>query len=79
MIYPTRMAVLAAAIGVPVTLLVAMLFPATWYAGLGWPLAVLTLVFADAVLGHGPLLLRSVIAGPRGADKCPFTGRGMCR
>ncbi|SFN86370.1 DUF58 domain-containing protein [Sphingomonas sp. OK281] len=52
MIYPTRMAVLAAAIGVPVTLLVAMLFPATWYAGLGWPLAVLTLVFADAVLGR---------------------------
>jgi uncharacterized protein (DUF58 family) len=52
LIYPTRMAVLAAAIGVPVTLLVAMLFPATWYAGLGWPIAVLTLVFADAVLGH---------------------------
>lgn len=65
MIYPTRMAVLAAAIGVPVTLLVAMLFPATWYAGLGWPLAVLTLVFADAVLGHARA--RVVLALPRSA------------
>ena len=51
MIYPTRMAVLAAVIGAPVTLLIAMLFPASWYAGLGWPLAVLMLVVADALLG----------------------------
>ena len=63
MIYPTRMAVLAAAIGVPVTLLVAMLFPATWYAGLGWPLAVLTLVVADAVLGRAQAI--AVLALPR--------------
>ena len=63
MIYPTRMAVLAAAIGVPVTLLVAMLFPATWYAGLGWPLAVLTLVVADAVLGRAQA--SAVLALPR--------------
>ena len=65
MIYPTRMAVLAAAIGVPVTLLVAMLFPATWYAGLGWPLAVLTLVLADALLGHARASV--VLALPRSA------------
>ncbi|WP_267388168.1 DUF58 domain-containing protein [Sphingomonas sp. GC_Shp_3] len=52
MIYPTRMAVLAAVIGAPVTLLVAVLFPAVWYAGLGWPLAVLILVVVDALLGH---------------------------
>lgn len=52
MIYPTRMAVLAAVIGAPIALLVAMLFPASWYAGLGWPLAVLALVFADALLGR---------------------------
>jgi uncharacterized protein (DUF58 family) len=63
LIYPTRMAVLAAAIGVPVTLLVAMLFPATWYAGLGWPLAVLTLVVADAVLGRAQA--SAVLALPR--------------
>ena len=65
MIYPTRMAVLAAAIGVPVTLLVAMLFPATWYAGLGWPLAVLALVFADAVFGRARANV--VLALPRSA------------
>ncbi|GAA0674654.1 uncharacterized protein (DUF58 family) [Sphingomonas insulae] len=53
MIYPTHMAVLAAAIGAPVALLVAMLFPGSWYAGLGWPLAVLLLVGADALLGRG--------------------------
>ena len=52
MIYPTRIAVLAAVIGAPIALLVAMLFPALWYAGLGWPLAVLALVFVDALLGR---------------------------
>ncbi len=51
MIYPTRMAVLSAAIGAPVALLVALLFPATWYAGLGWPIGVVLLVLADAMLG----------------------------
>jgi len=52
LIYPTRMAVLAAVIGAPIALLIAMLFPAVWYAGLGWPLAVLLLVVADALLGR---------------------------
>jgi uncharacterized protein (DUF58 family) len=60
------MAVLAAAIGVPVTLLVAMRFPATWYAGLGWPVAVLTLVLADALLSHARLSV--VLALPRSAS-----------
>lgn len=53
MIYPTRMAVLAASIGAPVSLLVALLFPARWFAGLGWPLGVVVLVLADALLGRG--------------------------
>ncbi|WP_293874225.1 MULTISPECIES: DUF58 domain-containing protein [unclassified Sphingomonas] len=53
MIYPTRMAVLAAAIGAPVALLVAMLVPGRWYAGLGWPFALLLLVLTDALLGRG--------------------------
>ncbi len=65
MIYPTRMAVLAAAIGVPVTLLIAMLFPATWYAGLGWPFAVLALVIVDAVLADARA--RVALALPRSA------------
>jgi uncharacterized protein (DUF58 family) len=53
LIYPTRMAVLAATIGAPVALLVALLFPARWFAGLGWPLGVVVLVLADALLGRG--------------------------
>ncbi len=65
MIYPTRMAVLAAAIGVPVTLLIAMLFPTTWYAGLGWPFAVLALVIVDAILADARA--RVVLALPRSA------------
>ncbi|WP_338056552.1 DUF58 domain-containing protein [Sphingomonas montana] len=47
------MAVATAAVGAPVTLLVAMMFPASWYAGLAWPLAVLLLTIADAVLNAG--------------------------
>ncbi len=65
MIYPTRIAVLAAAIGVPITLLIAMLFPATWYAGLGWPFAVLALVIVDAVLADARA--RVVLALPPSA------------
>lgn len=50
MIYPTRAAALAAAAGLPVTLVVAVVLPAEWYAALAWPLAVLALVVADAAL-----------------------------
>lgn len=50
MIYPTRLAVLAAAAGVPFTLIVAAATPERWYAGIGWPVAVLLLTAADALL-----------------------------
>ncbi|MDB5692316.1 MAG: hypothetical protein JWO81_1379 [Alphaproteobacteria bacterium] len=50
MIYPTRTAVLAAAAGAPLTLAVAALSPGRWYAGLGWPVAVLLLFILDALL-----------------------------
>lgn len=55
MIYPTRSAVLAAAAGVPVTLVVAAAMPGLWYAGMAWPVAVLLLALADALLAprHG--------------------------
>ena len=55
MIYPTRLAVLAAAAGVPFTLVVAAVAPERWYAGLAWPVAVLLLALADALTGvrHG--------------------------
>lgn len=48
MITPTRTAILAAAAGVPVALVVAVLVPDRWYAGLAWPVAVLLLAIADA-------------------------------
>ena len=51
MIYPTRSAVLAAAAGAPVALLVGVLLPARWYAGLAWPVAVLLLTIVDALSG----------------------------
>lgn len=51
MIYPTRGAVLAAAAGLPVALLVAVLVPGRWYAVLAWPLAVCLLTALDAALG----------------------------
>ncbi|CAN5259289.1 DUF58 domain-containing protein [soil metagenome] len=51
MIYPTRSAVLAAAAGAPVALLIGVLLPARWYAGLAWPVAVLLLTIVDALSG----------------------------
>ncbi|HEY0131701.1 MAG TPA: DUF58 domain-containing protein [Allosphingosinicella sp.] len=55
MIYPTRMAVLAAAAGVPFTLVVAAAMPERWYGGLAWPVAVLLLTLVDAftAVRHG--------------------------
>lgn len=55
MIYPTRMAVLAAAAGVPFTLVVAAAMPERWYVGLAWPVAVLLLTLTDAftAVRHG--------------------------
>ncbi|MEA3052556.1 MAG: hypothetical protein QOG72_1459 [Sphingomonadales bacterium] len=55
MIYPTRSAVLAAAAGVPFTLVVAATLPDRWYAGIAWPLAVLLLALVDALAAarHG--------------------------
>ncbi len=53
MIYPTRSAVLAAAAGAPVALLVGVMLPAWWYAGLAWPVAVLLLTVVDALSGAG--------------------------
>jgi uncharacterized protein (DUF58 family) len=49
------MAVLAAAAGVPFTLVVAAAMPERWYAGLAWPVAVLLLTLVDALsaVRHG--------------------------
>jgi len=50
LIYPTRLAVMAAAAGVPLTLVVAAVAPGRWYAGLAWPAAILLLTLFDALL-----------------------------
>lgn len=51
MIYPTRNAVIAAAAGAPLALLLAAVEPGKWFLALAWPLAVLALVAVDAVRG----------------------------
>jgi uncharacterized protein (DUF58 family) len=50
LIYPTRLAVVAAAAGGPLAFLVAAAAPQYWYAGAGWALAVLLLTLLDALL-----------------------------
>ncbi|AGH50555.1 hypothetical protein G432_14180 [Sphingomonas sp. MM-1] len=54
MIYPTRRAVLLAAAGAPAVLVVGVLWPAYWYAGIGWTLFVFALTAIDAVSGAWP-------------------------
>lgn len=50
MIYPTRLAVVAAAAGAPLCFLLAAAAPHLWYAGAGWALAVVLLTGLDALL-----------------------------
>jgi uncharacterized protein (DUF58 family) len=51
--YPTRLAVMIAAAGVPLTLVVAALAPGRWYLGLAWPLTAILLTGLDALLAPG--------------------------
>lgn len=68
MIYPTRTAILTAAAGVPVALVVAVLVPGRWYAGLAWPLAVLLLALFDAVTSAPARAAALTVALPRTAS-----------
>ncbi len=65
-VYPTRAAVLAAAAGVPVALIIAVIVPHAWYAGLAWPAAVLALVVADALSGSS--MATATLVGPGSAQ-----------
>ncbi len=69
MIYPTRAAVLAAAAGAPVALLVAVALPGRWFVGLAWPVAVLLLTAFDALrsLRTGTATIALPPAAPVGA------------
>jgi len=48
--YPTRAAVFAAALGLPITLLLALFLPDLWLVGAAWVAAVLGLMTLDALL-----------------------------
>jgi uncharacterized protein (DUF58 family) len=50
-IYPTRRAILLAALGAPLALLLGLVAPGWWLAGAAWGLFVLALMLADAMLG----------------------------
>ena len=65
MIYPTRRAILIAAAGAPVALLIAVIEPAHWYAGLAWPLAVLVALAIDGIFGPRPEHAAVRLALPR--------------
>ncbi len=64
MISPTRLAIWATAAGAPFALLIGVLLPGRWPAGLAWPGAVLVLVVVDALLGPRPGAARLTLALP---------------
>lgn len=63
MIYPTRAAVIAAVVGIPVALLVAAVEPGRWFLALAWPLAVLLLTAIDAFRGIATSTVRIEFPG----------------
>ncbi|MGQ0660377.1 DUF58 domain-containing protein [Sphingosinicella sp.] len=65
MIYPTRLAVLFAALMAPIALLIAILAPAFWTAGLALIALILALGLVDAVLGPGLRAAQVSCEGPR--------------
>ncbi|HEX6375972.1 MAG TPA: DUF58 domain-containing protein [Allosphingosinicella sp.] len=86
MIYPTRAAVLAAAAGVPFTLVVAATMPERWYAGIAWPVAVLLLALVDALAAprHGDASVEAPASAYVGAEvdatvTVALSGRGSPR
>jgi uncharacterized protein (DUF58 family) len=67
-IYPTRLAVLAAAAGAPVALIVAMQMADRWYVALAWPALVLLATVIDAVLALSARDMQAVLTLPRTAS-----------
>ena len=70
MIAPTSRAILIAAAGAPISLLLAALAPAAWPLGPAWALAVIALVVADARLARANAGLKVETDAP------PMTGIG---
>jgi uncharacterized protein (DUF58 family) len=67
LISPTRLSIRATAAGVPVCLIVGVLLPHLWFAGLAWPLAVLVLTLVDALMGASPRMAQIDVAMPKSA------------
>lgn len=68
MIYPTRTSIWAAAAGVPLTMIVAIMVPGRWYAALAWPVAVLALTLIDGLRGARPAQASAQVRLPPGAS-----------
>ena len=64
MIYPTRRAVLLAALGAPLGLVLALLGGQLWLLGLAWAAAVVAALVADGLLGANPLGAEIGFAAP---------------
>ncbi len=67
MIYPSRTAIITLLAGLPAVLLLALAFPARWYVGLVWPVAVLLATLLDAVRGARPGKAQATVTLPRSA------------
>lgn len=65
--YPSRRAVIAVALGIPLSLLAALAAPGLWALGLAWSVAAILLVVADVALGAGAGSLRVALAAPESA------------
>jgi len=62
--YPTRAAVFAAALGLPVTLLLALFLPDLWLIGAGWIAAVLGLIALDVSLATPIKRMKPILEAP---------------
>lgn len=65
MFYPTRRAIFIAALGVPVSLIAAILIPASWQIGTLWLAATLVLFFTDSVLAGDSSRAAITVETPR--------------
>jgi uncharacterized protein (DUF58 family) len=64
MIYPTRQAILLAAVGAPIALALGLAAPGWWVAGAVWGLVAFALVLVDALLAAGRQDLEAEVKAP---------------
>src|SRR5690348_15725106 len=64
MIYPTRLAVLLAAAGAPLALLLGVMAPQLWLAGPAWVIFIAALMLADSFAGGSRQRLETNVEPP---------------